>query len=134
MCNLIAYFHDSSNLRFNLLNVCIQPSAARVFQRVKVEEVKLLDERLADNSYWAKVGLLAYFRHIVVYFLYLRLRAFCVFVVIYYSSAVNKIFWRSLFSNFIVLITDVMGLYVQSGADEGWGAKAEEVLGRVRGK
>ncbi|CAI5460502.1 unnamed protein product, partial [Closterium sp. Yama58-4] len=49
-------------------------SAARAFQRVKVEEVQFKDPRLMDNSYWAK-----------------------------------------------------------SGAGSGWGAKAQEVLGQVRG-
>eukprot|EP01018_Ginkgo_biloba_P030504 Gb_10298 [translate_table: standard] len=51
------------------------PTEAKAFQRVKVEEVKFVDPRLQDNSYWAK-----------------------------------------------------------SGAERGYGAKAEEVLGQVRGK
>lgn len=38
-------------------NDCVQPSTARAFQRVKVEEVEIKDARLADNSYWAKVRL-----------------------------------------------------------------------------
>ncbi|CAO2823224.1 unnamed protein product [Amaranthus hypochondriacus] len=50
-------------------------SAANAFRRVKEEEVEFVDERLQDNSYWAK-----------------------------------------------------------DGADSGYGAKAQEVLGQVRGK
>eukprot|EP00271_Cylindrocystis_brebissonii_P005156 TRINITY_DN17102_c0_g1_i1.p1 TRINITY_DN17102_c0_g1~~TRINITY_DN17102_c0_g1_i1.p1 ORF type:complete len:439 (-),score=148.36 TRINITY_DN17102_c0_g1_i1:451-1638(-) len=50
-------------------------TGAKAFQRVKVEEVQFKDERLRDNSYWAK-----------------------------------------------------------GGANAGWGAKAQEILGQVRGK
>ncbi|KAJ4958796.1 hypothetical protein NE237_025907 [Protea cynaroides] len=52
-----------------------EPKTVNAFQRVKVEEVKFVDERLQDNSYWAK-----------------------------------------------------------GGADSGYGAKAQEVLGQVRGR
>lgn len=65
MRTLIACSHGSSEFS-SMTNwtivQCVQPSAARAFQRVKVEEVELLDDRLADNSYWAKVRILAYFR------------------------------------------------------------------------
>ncbi|KAJ4839664.1 hypothetical protein Tsubulata_048127 [Turnera subulata] len=53
----------------------VEPKTANRFQRVKVEEVVFTDERLQDNSYWAK-----------------------------------------------------------DGADSGYGAKAQEVLGQVRGR
>ncbi|KAI4335342.1 hypothetical protein L6164_013996 [Bauhinia variegata] len=53
----------------------IEPKTVKAFQRVKVEDVVYADERLQDNSYWAK-----------------------------------------------------------DGADYGYGAKAEEVLGQVRGR
>lgn len=33
-----------------------QKTAANAFQRVKADEVKFADERLQDNSYWAKAG------------------------------------------------------------------------------
>ncbi|KAF3323118.1 nucleolar and coiled-body phosphoprotein 1 [Carex littledalei] len=33
-----------------------EPKSAKAFKRVKVEEVKFDDERLQDNSYWAKDG------------------------------------------------------------------------------
>ncbi|XP_078177637.1 nucleolar/coiled-body phosphoprotein isoform X2 [Carex rostrata] len=33
-----------------------EPNSAKAFKRVKVEEVKFVDERLQDNSYWAKDG------------------------------------------------------------------------------
>ncbi|KAL5977138.1 hypothetical protein ACLOJK_021480, partial [Asimina triloba] len=33
-----------------------QPKTVNAFRRVKVEEVKFLDDRLQDNSYWAKDG------------------------------------------------------------------------------
>ncbi|XP_077253817.1 uncharacterized protein LOC143892819 isoform X2 [Tasmannia lanceolata] len=52
-----------------------EPKTINAFQRVKVEEVEFVDERLQDNSYWAK-----------------------------------------------------------GGADSGYGAKAQEVLGQVRGR
>lgn len=32
-----------------------QKTAANAFQRVKVDEVNYADERLQNNSYWAKV-------------------------------------------------------------------------------
>ncbi|KAK6126566.1 hypothetical protein DH2020_039677 [Rehmannia glutinosa] len=34
----------------------LQPKTVNAFQRVKVEEVEFVDERLQDNSYWAKDG------------------------------------------------------------------------------
>ncbi|EYU38736.1 hypothetical protein MIMGU_mgv1a009266mg [Erythranthe guttata] len=37
-------------------NNSAEPKAQIAFQRVKVEEVKFADERLQDNSYWAKDG------------------------------------------------------------------------------
>lgn len=52
-----------------------EPKSVTAFQRVKIEEVKFADERLQDNSYWAK-----------------------------------------------------------DGADVGYGAKAQEVLGQVKGR
>ncbi|KAL0426648.1 UNVERIFIED_CONTAM: hypothetical protein Slati_2839600 [Sesamum latifolium] len=52
-----------------------EPKTVNAFQRVKVEEVEFVDERLQDNSYWAK-----------------------------------------------------------DGADSGYGAKAQEVLGQVKGR
>ncbi|KAG9439416.1 hypothetical protein H6P81_019581 [Aristolochia fimbriata] len=52
-----------------------EPRTAKAFQRVKIDEVEFVDERLQDNSYWAK-----------------------------------------------------------GGADAGYGAKAQEVLGQVRGR
>uniref|UniRef100_A0A0E0MPJ8 Srp40 C-terminal domain-containing protein n=1 Tax=Oryza punctata TaxID=4537 RepID=A0A0E0MPJ8_ORYPU len=52
-----------------------EPKTVNAFQRVKLEDVKFADERLQDNSYWAK-----------------------------------------------------------GGADSGYGAKAQEVLGQVRGR
>ncbi|URE18718.1 SRP40, C-terminal domain [Musa troglodytarum] len=52
-----------------------EPKSVNAFQRVKIEEIKFVDERLKDNSYWAK-----------------------------------------------------------HGADTGYGAKAQEVLGQVRGR
>ncbi|KAJ8470846.1 hypothetical protein OPV22_025189 [Ensete ventricosum] len=52
-----------------------EPKSVNAFQRVKIEEIKFADERLKDNSYWAK-----------------------------------------------------------HGADMGYGAKAQEVLGQVRGR
>lgn len=52
-----------------------EPKTVNAFQRVKMEEVKFSDERLQDNSYWAK-----------------------------------------------------------GGADSGYGAKAQEILGQVRGR
>ncbi|XP_062204197.1 suppressor protein SRP40-like [Phragmites australis] len=52
-----------------------EPKTVNAFQRVKIEDVKFADERLQDNSYWAK-----------------------------------------------------------SGAESGYGAKAQEVLGQVRGR
>ncbi|XP_062093816.1 uncharacterized protein LOC133799835 isoform X2 [Humulus lupulus] len=57
------------------LNGSAEPKTVNAFQRVKVEEVVFTDERLKDNSYWAK-----------------------------------------------------------DGADSGYGAKAQEVLGQVRGR
>ncbi|XP_058071567.1 suppressor protein SRP40-like isoform X2 [Magnolia sinica] len=56
-------------------NGSAQPKTVNAFQRVKVDEVEFVDERLQDNSYWAK-----------------------------------------------------------DGADIGYGAKAQEVLGQVRGR
>uniref|UniRef100_A0A7N1A936 Srp40 C-terminal domain-containing protein n=1 Tax=Kalanchoe fedtschenkoi TaxID=63787 RepID=A0A7N1A936_KALFE len=56
-------------------NGSAEPTTIKAFQRVKVEEVVITDERLKDNSYWAK-----------------------------------------------------------DGAESGYGAKAQEVLGQVRGK
>lgn len=34
-----------------------QPKTVNAFQRVKIDDVKYADERLQDNSYWAKVWL-----------------------------------------------------------------------------
>ncbi|XP_043722113.1 lisH domain-containing protein C1711.05 [Telopea speciosissima] len=56
-------------------NGSAEPKTVNAFQRVKVEQVKFVDERLQDNSYWAK-----------------------------------------------------------DGAETGYGAKAQEVLGQVRGR
>ncbi|KAJ6673155.1 LIS1 HOMOLOGY MOTIF SRP40-RELATED [Salix viminalis] len=56
-------------------NCSVEPKTVKHFQRVKVEEVVFSDERLKDNSYWAK-----------------------------------------------------------DGAEDGYGAKAQEVLGQVRGR
>ncbi|XP_051114124.1 uncharacterized protein LOC127239824 [Andrographis paniculata] len=33
-----------------------EPKSVNAFQRVKIDEVKFADERLQDNSYWAKDG------------------------------------------------------------------------------
>lgn len=33
----------------------LQPKTVNAFQRVKIDEVEFVDERLQDNSYWAKV-------------------------------------------------------------------------------
>ena len=35
----------------------LQPNTIKAFQRVKVDDVVFTDERLKDNSYWAKVCL-----------------------------------------------------------------------------
>ncbi|XP_073290403.1 uncharacterized protein [Primulina huaijiensis] len=35
---------------------CTEPKTVNAFQRVKIDEVKFVDERLQDNSYWAKDG------------------------------------------------------------------------------
>ncbi|XP_065047378.1 uncharacterized protein LOC135678459 [Musa acuminata AAA Group] len=56
-------------------NHSAEPKSVNAFQRVKIEEIKFADEKLKDNSYWAK-----------------------------------------------------------HGADTGYGAKAQEVLGQVRGR
>ncbi|GER44798.1 BRI1-KD interacting protein 132 [Striga asiatica] len=56
-------------------NSCDEPNTVNAFQRVKIDEVEFVDERLQDNSYWAK-----------------------------------------------------------DGADTGYGAKAQEVLGQVKGR
>ncbi|KAJ8433444.1 hypothetical protein Cgig2_017404 [Carnegiea gigantea] len=56
-------------------NGSAEPTSVKAFQRVKAEEVKFIDDRLKDNSYWAK-----------------------------------------------------------DGADSGYGAKAQEILGQVRGR
>ncbi|CAM8969264.1 unnamed protein product [Rhodiola kirilowii] len=56
-------------------NGSAEPTTVKAFQRVKVDEVVIKDERLKDNSYWAK-----------------------------------------------------------DGAESGYGAKAQEILGQVRGK
>ncbi|XP_011620761.1 suppressor protein SRP40 isoform X2 [Amborella trichopoda] len=56
-------------------NGSAEPKTFKAFQRVKVEEVKFVDDRLQDNSYWGK-----------------------------------------------------------DGADSGYGAKAQEILGQVKGK
>ncbi|XP_010276716.1 PREDICTED: suppressor protein SRP40-like [Nelumbo nucifera] len=37
-------------------NGSAEPKSVNAFRRVKVEEVKFVDERLQDNSYWAKGG------------------------------------------------------------------------------
>ncbi|KAL2492855.1 LisH domain-containing protein [Abeliophyllum distichum] len=37
-------------------NNSAEPKTVNAFQRVKVDEVKFVDERLQDNSYWAKDG------------------------------------------------------------------------------
>ncbi|KAI4377553.1 hypothetical protein MLD38_015159 [Melastoma candidum] len=37
-------------------NGSVEPTSAEAFQRVKVEEVTFADDRLKDNSYWAKGG------------------------------------------------------------------------------
>ncbi|GLJ53863.1 hypothetical protein SUGI_1150190 [Cryptomeria japonica] len=64
-----------ANISLNSKQKSGEPTTAKAFQRVKVEEVEFVDPRLQDNSYWAK-----------------------------------------------------------SGAEIGYGAKAEHVLGQVRGK
>ncbi|XP_042016621.1 nucleolar and coiled-body phosphoprotein 1-like isoform X1 [Salvia splendens] len=33
-----------------------EPTTAKAFQRVKIDEVEFVDDRLQDNSYWAKDG------------------------------------------------------------------------------
>lgn len=33
-----------------------QPKTVNAFQRVKIDEVEFADEKLQDNSYWAKVS------------------------------------------------------------------------------
>ncbi|CAI9779826.1 unnamed protein product [Fraxinus pennsylvanica] len=38
------------------INSSAEPKMVNAFQRVKVDEVKFVDERLQDNSYWAKDG------------------------------------------------------------------------------
>ncbi|KAK4391993.1 Nucleolar and coiled-body phosphoprotein 1 [Sesamum angolense] len=52
MCNL-SFF--SGPFRDNFAGL-LQPKTVNAFQRVKVEEVEFVDERLQDNSYWAKDG------------------------------------------------------------------------------
>lgn len=37
-------------------NGSVEPKTVKAFQRVKVDEVEFTDERLKDNSYWAKDG------------------------------------------------------------------------------
>ncbi|XP_042016622.1 nucleolar and coiled-body phosphoprotein 1-like isoform X2 [Salvia splendens] len=34
----------------------MKPTTAKAFQRVKIDEVEFVDDRLQDNSYWAKDG------------------------------------------------------------------------------
>ncbi|CAA3015725.1 Hypothetical predicted protein [Olea europaea subsp. europaea] len=38
------------------INSSAEPKMVNAFQRVKVDDVKFVDERLQDNSYWAKDG------------------------------------------------------------------------------
>lgn len=33
----------------------LQPKTVNAFQRVKIDQVEFKDDRLKDNSYWAKV-------------------------------------------------------------------------------
>ncbi|RWW84727.1 hypothetical protein BHE74_00006647 [Ensete ventricosum] len=52
--------NDSANKLKNEVNywnflLLLQPKSVNAFQRVKIEEIKFADERLKDNSYWAKV-------------------------------------------------------------------------------
>jgi hypothetical protein len=44
------------NIAINLCFVyLLQPKTVTPFQRIKVDNVRFADERLHDNSYWAKV-------------------------------------------------------------------------------
>ncbi|KAF8400236.1 hypothetical protein HHK36_013533 [Tetracentron sinense] len=86
--NEVCYFfpfglvHGFTLLRvIRSLDAALSPKTVNAFQRVKIDEVEFVDERLQDNSYWAKVG-----------------------------------------------------SCIQDGADIGYGAKAQEVLGQVRGR
>ncbi|KAH9315306.1 hypothetical protein KI387_023933, partial [Taxus chinensis] len=45
-----------ANISSNTKQKSGEPTTAKAFQRVKVEEVQFVDPRLQDNSYWAKSG------------------------------------------------------------------------------
>ena len=86
------------------MGVFFQPKTVNAFQRVKIDEVEFADEKLQDNSYWAKV-----FAN--------RCAFFCI-------------------SNYQIIYLPVFSFLncLQSGAEIGYGAKAQEVLGQVRGR
>lgn len=95
-----------------------QRTSAKAFRRVKEEEVEFVDERLQDNSYWAKVWL---------------------FRISFYSFLYPWwIIGTSERGEMKYSYVSVMCLYtlccLQDGADSGYGAKAQEVLGQVRGR
>lgn len=39
----------------NAFWLLLQPKTVNAFQRVKIDQVEFKDDRLKDNSYWAKV-------------------------------------------------------------------------------
>lgn len=86
----------------------MQPKTVNAFQRVKVEEVEFIDERLKDNSYWAKVNR----RNIVFLFFFCSILLPC----------------------FLSLSDFHNHCLMQDGAETGYGAKAQGVLGQVRGR
>lgn len=53
----------------------VQPKTVNAFQRVKVDAVKFADNRLQDNSYWAKV-LIHFFSVVILKHAFIVLETF----------------------------------------------------------
>lgn len=48
-------FFSQHCLRVEIILMLLQPKTINAFQRVKIDEVVFTDDKLKDNSYWAKV-------------------------------------------------------------------------------
>ncbi|KAI3447344.1 hypothetical protein Pfo_004009 [Paulownia fortunei] len=70
-------------------NSSAEPKTVNAFQRVKVDDVKFADERLQDNSYWAKVCLPSLFCFMIIFVPWWCMYV-CMYVYIYEYDCTNN--------------------------------------------
>ncbi|GER45764.1 nucleolar and coiled-body phosphoprotein [Striga asiatica] len=98
---------EAVNIEVDKFAGLLQPKAGNAFQRVKIDEVEFVDERLQDNSYWAKITT---------------------------HSSRSCSFKLNNLSLMVKNFEKYLPGGLEDGAETGYGAKAQEVLGQVKGR